>query len=167
MPAPNVAPAYLRDLASAQGQNQATDYLRYQAEIDRQRHELEARRRHNSSLGQRMLRGLGGALKGGAMGAMSGNPFVALGAAGAGFAGGAIDSGNGDASSQIGQSVGSLGAMASMAAGRYLGGSPAAPSLNGDGGAARSGELALGSVGGDVSQLTAAERARLAGLGLL
>lgn len=167
MPAANIAPAYLQGLASMAGQNQATDYFRYQDEIAKQKAELEARRRHNSSLGQRMLRGLGGALKGGAMGAMSGNPFVALGAAGAGFAGGAIDSGNGDASGTIGQNVGSLGAMASMAAGRYLGGSPAAPSLYGDGGAARSGELALGSVGGDVSQLTAAERARLAGLGLI
>lgn len=122
MPAPNIAPAYLQDLAQTQGQNQAADYLRYQQEIDRQRHELEARRRHNASLGQRTIRGIGGALKGGAMGAMSGNPFVALGAAGAGFAGGAIDDGNGGTGAQIGQNIGALGAMASMAAGKYLGG---------------------------------------------
>lgn len=120
------SPAYLQNLVGLEGSNEATDYLRYQNEIARQRAELEARRRHNASFGQRAIRGLGGALKGGLMGAMTGNPYVAAGAAAAGFAGGALDDGNGGTGAQIGQNIGALGAMGSMAAGKYLSGSPAA-----------------------------------------
>jgi hypothetical protein len=116
------SPAYLQNAVGLEGSNQATDYLRYQDEIAKQRAQLEARRRHNSSFGQRAVRGLGGALKGGLMGAMTMNPWAAAGGAAAGFAGGALDDGNGGAGATIGQNIGALGAMGSMAAGRYLGG---------------------------------------------
>jgi hypothetical protein len=68
------------------------------------------------------------------MGAMTMNPWAAAGGAAAGFAGGALDDGNGGAGATIGQNIGALGAMGSMAAGRYLGGgaaSPGAESMNG------------------------------------
>ncbi len=42
MPAANIAPAYLQDLAATQGANSSTDYFRVQNEIARQKAEREA-----------------------------------------------------------------------------------------------------------------------------
>lgn len=116
MPAQNIAPSYLQGLAAVQGSNQSADYFRYQREIEKQKQEMEAEKRRRGSFGQRMIRGVGGALKGGLMGAMSGNPFVALGAAGAGFAGGALDDGSGQ--QNVGTAIGQSVPMAAMLAGR-------------------------------------------------
>lgn len=125
MPAANIAPSYLQDLAAVQGQNRATDYLRYQEEIAKQKAEMEAEKRRRASFGQRMLRGVGGAVKGGLMGAMTGNPYAAIGMAGAGFAGGALDDGSGQ--QNVGNTIGQALPLASMMAGSYLKGSAGGP----------------------------------------
>jgi hypothetical protein len=103
-------------------QNQATDYLRYQQEIAKQKAELEARRKKENSFGNRMLR-VGGALL-----PVAG---MAAGAAFGGPVGGMIGGGLGSA---LGQAIGPPGmsnnaasmAMAGGMAGSYLRGSPAA-----------------------------------------
>lgn len=160
MAAKNIAPSYLQDLAATQGANQATDYLRVQDEIARQKREMEEEKRKRGSFGQRALRGLGGAVKGGLMGAMTGNPFVAAGGAAAGFAGGALDDGSGQ--QNVGNTIGQALPLAAMVAGRgasYLQSSPGAtPPAAFNGG---SGEAALNSYGFDATQIPPAELARL------
>lgn len=131
MPAPNIAPAYLQDLAAVQGSNASTDYFRYQNEIDKQKREMEAEKRRRGSFGQRMLRGAGGAIKGGLMGAMTGNPYAAAGAAAAGFAGGALDDGSGQMN--VGTAIGQSIPLAAMVAGRgasYLSSGSTAPGFS-------------------------------------
>lgn len=116
------SPSYLQDLVSMQGQNQATDYLRYQEEIAKQKAELEAQRRKEGSFGNRLKRGLvqaiPGALSGALMGGLRGGPMGALAGAGigagAGLAGGAIGG-------SAGNSTAALAAMGGAAAGSYLG----------------------------------------------
>lgn len=129
MPAANIAPSYLQDLAATQGQNQSAEYFRYQNEIARQKREMEDEKRRRGSFGQRMLRGVGGAVKGGLMGAMTGNPYAAIGMAGAGFAGGALDDGSGQ--QNVGNTIGQTLPLASMMAGSYLRGSPSAAASTG------------------------------------
>ena len=61
-------PAYLSNLVGLQSTNQATDYRRTQAEIEKQKQEAEEAKRKAGSFGARMGRGLtkglGGALTG-------------------------------------------------------------------------------------------------------
>lgn len=121
------SPAYLQDLVGMEASNQATDYLRYQSEIAKQKAEMEARKRKEGSFGNRMKNGLTkaipGALTGAATGLIAGGPVgmaAGLGiGAGTGFVGGALGG-------AAGNSVAALGAMAGGAAGKYLGDSPGA-----------------------------------------
>lgn len=118
------SPAYLQDLVGMEAQNQSTDYLRYQDEINKQKSEMEARRRKENSFGSRLSRGLTqaipgmisgaatGLMRGGAVGALAGAGI----GAGTGFIGGAIGG-------PMGNNTASLAALGGSAIGRYMGGS--------------------------------------------
>lgn len=126
----SIAPAYLQNLASVEGSNEATNYQRVRDEIEKQRREAEEAKRKAGSFGARLGRGLtkglGGALTGAATGFMAGGPAGALAGAGigggAGFLGGAADSGSGNPNI-VSQMAPAMGALASAGMGRYLGGS--------------------------------------------
>lgn len=118
------SPAYLQNLVGMEASNQATDYLRYQDEIAKQKADLAAQKRKENSFGYRMKQGftqaLPGAITGAATGLMRGGPMGALAGAGigsgAGFAGGAIGG-------SAGNNTASLAAMGGSAIGSYLGNS--------------------------------------------
>lgn len=118
------SPAYLQDLVGMEAQNQSTDYLRYQDEINKQKAEMEARRRKENSFGNRLKRGftqaIPGMISGAAMGLMRGGPGGALAGAGIGAGAGLI---GGAIGGPMGNNTASLAALGGSAIGRYMGGS--------------------------------------------
>lgn len=82
----------MQETVKTQGFNQANEYERTQAEIEKQRRELEEQKKKEGSFLSRMKRGAVGAIPGAIAGAMTGNPIAIAGGAAAGFAGGALSS---------------------------------------------------------------------------